>query len=76
MATHVYRHNHDREYNPFLSACDDIEHVLFPTFEDFSENFNAFMEEHGRKLQVKYRALPLPLRSLLFSCPPRSFHSY
>jgi hypothetical protein len=48
VATHVYRHNHDRIYNTNLLDDGGIEHVFYRKFEEINGNVDAFMNEHGR----------------------------
>jgi site-specific DNA-cytosine methylase len=48
VATHVYRHNHDANYNPQLEADDTIEHVYeYQNWEALENNLADFVERHG-----------------------------
>ena len=58
VATHVYRWNHDRIYNPDLPE-DGIEHVFVEKWEDFEKNWESLCEEHGRKLFQELVDFPL-----------------
>ena len=49
ISTHVYRHNHDREYNSELPEDDGIQHVYYSTFEELESNEQLLLDEHGRK---------------------------
>ena len=49
VATHVSRYNHDITYNPNLPRQDgdSIEHVYYSTWEEFQQNLEPIMKEHG-----------------------------
>ena len=49
VATHVYKFNHDREYNPDLPDDGGIEHIYYPKWESLMGNVEAFYKDHGRK---------------------------
>jgi site-specific DNA-cytosine methylase len=48
IATHVYKTNHDSDYNTKL-ARDGIEYVYYSTFEEVEEDLLSVLREHGRK---------------------------
>ena len=49
VATHVSRYNHDIQYNPNLPRQDgdSIDHVYYSTWEEFQQNLEPIMKEHG-----------------------------
>jgi site-specific DNA-cytosine methylase len=49
ISTHVYRHNHDRQYNLELPEDGGIEHVFYSAFEELENNEQLLLDKHGRK---------------------------
>lgn len=47
IATHVYRYNHDREYNKELPEDGGIQHVYFNSFEAFEKQADDIHEKYG-----------------------------
>jgi site-specific DNA-cytosine methylase len=50
VATHVYKYNHDANYNPKLLKEDGLscEHVYYESFEEVEAQLEDILQEHGR----------------------------
>jgi hypothetical protein len=58
IATHVYRHNHDRGYNSDLPDDGGIEHAFYSTFGELEDNEQLLLDKHGRKCQSCLGCVP------------------